>query len=152
MQARRLQDTGRSEILLPYIYRVLDPEKGAIFLTSVLSLSKKYDEMVERFEYVFDSVLVQHSVNLCRIRISLVFYFTIQNFRYFHCKFQTVGQIVACLKICLTAVDIGSHVDVYNSVVGFFPFSCLNLPLTDDSPLPSVHPVRRTQQITIAKS
>lgn len=58
MQARRHQDTGKSEILLPYIHTPLDPEKEAILLTSALSLSKEHDEMVERFEYVFNSVFV----------------------------------------------------------------------------------------------
>jgi len=58
MQARRLQDTGKSELLLPDVHVVLDPDKGAIFLPSVLRSSKEHDEMVERFEYVFNSVLV----------------------------------------------------------------------------------------------
>lgn len=47
----------KPEILLPYIHRVLDPEKGAILLTSVLSSSKERQELVERSEYVFNSVL-----------------------------------------------------------------------------------------------
>lgn len=58
MQARRLQETGKSETLPPYIHIALDPEKGAILVTSVLSLFKEHDEIVESFEYVFNSVLV----------------------------------------------------------------------------------------------
>lgn len=56
-QARRLQASVKPEILLPYIPVVLDPEKGAVLLTSVLSFSKEHEELVERSEYVFNLVL-----------------------------------------------------------------------------------------------
>lgn len=58
MQACALQDTGKSEILLPYICIVLDSEKGALLLTSALNLAKEHDETVERSEYLFTTVLV----------------------------------------------------------------------------------------------
>lgn len=56
-KACSLQDTGKFVILLPYIHVVLDLEKGAVLFTPVLSSSKD-DEMVERFDCVFNSVYV----------------------------------------------------------------------------------------------
>lgn len=57
-KACSLQDTGKFVILLPYIHVVLDLEKGAKLFTPVLCSSKEHDEMVERFDCVFNSVYV----------------------------------------------------------------------------------------------